>query len=92
MLIEISLASIIMSAPSLPPKDTRYYTSEGYEIQRFDCTLTACIGIDGTYIGHPDTVMRVIPPIRREHVHTPYNCDGFCYDNFGSIIGTDPDR
>lgn len=67
-----------------------YYTPEGYEIQRFDCTPTACTGVDGSHIGHPDNVKAILPPIRIEDVNTRYHCDDFCYDQFGFIIGVVP--
>ena len=67
-----------------------YYTPEGYEIQRFDCTETECVGVDGSYIGHPDNVKNVLVPIQQEHVNTRYQCEGFCYDNHGFIIGVEP--
>lgn len=85
------LALVIATSGSFGSSGTDlYYTPEGYEIQRFDCTPTECVGVDGSYIGHPDNVMNVLPPIKKEHVNTRYRCDGFCYDDFGFIIGVEP--
>jgi|TARA_B100002019_G_scaffold290885_1_gene309620 hypothetical protein len=90
MIPEILL--VVTTVTTIPDEPYLYYTQEGYEVQRFDCTPTRCTGVDGTYIGHPDNVMNVIPPIEEEHVNTRYHCDGFCYDDFGFIIGVDPNR
>lgn len=89
MIVELVLSSMVVTA-SPPPKDYRYYTPEGYEVMRFDCDLTRCIGVDGSYIGHPDNVMPSLQPLKSEHVNTYYYCDGFCYNEYGEIIGVEP--